>query len=70
LDKKSIQHYNQCQSLMVWGAISIKGVGPLVRIDKLQEGEATLNGDRYLILLKRHLLQHYPYLKKKQGIFQ
>ena len=66
----NIQHKNQSESLMVWGAISINGVGPLVRVDQLVEGEDTLNGNRYLILLQRYLLQNYPYLKDQEGIFQ
>ena len=66
----NIQSNNQCESIMIWGAISFDGVGPLVRIDQLVEGESTLNGQRYLILLQRYLLQNYPYLKDKQGIFQ
>lgn len=42
----------------------------MIRVDQLVEGEATLNGERYLILLQRYLLQNYPYLKDQGGIFQ
>ena len=69
-NKNNVQQNYTSSSLMVWGAISIEGVGPLVRIDKLVEGEVTLNGQRYLLLLQRHLLQNYPDLKDGEGIFQ
>jgi len=65
----SIQQKSQCQTLMVWGIISIKGVGPLIRIDKIVEGEETLNGERYLKLLQKYLLQAYPGLKEKKFKF-
>ena len=62
----SIQQKRLTQSLMVWGIISYKGVGPLVRIDKIEEGETTLNGARYLKLLQKYLLQAYPGLKENK----
>jgi transposase len=55
---------------MVWGVISHKGVGPLVRIDSIEEGEATLNGERYLTILQRYLLRNYPTLKEQKLVFQ
>lgn len=69
-EEEKIQHENQTQSLMVWGCISIDGVGPLVRIDQIEEGEETLNGARYLTLLQRYLLQNYPELKNQKLYFQ
>lgn len=65
-----IQETRQCESLMVWGAISSKGVGPLMRIDKIEEGETTLNGERYLMILQRYLLRNYPDLKIGKAVFQ
>ena len=65
-----IQETGQTQSLMVWGAISLRGVGPFMRVDKIDEGETTLNGDRYLTLLQRCLLRNYPALKTQKAIFQ
>jgi len=65
-----VQFKNQSESLMVWGAISAKGVGPLYRIDQIEEGEMTLNGERYLKLLQRMLLQYYPGLKAQKFSFQ
>ena len=55
---------------MVWGAISIDGPGPLVRIDSIVDGEDTLNGARYLKLLQRYVMQNYPYLKDQRYVFQ
>jgi len=45
-------------------------VGPLVRVDQIEEGEETLNGARYLTILQRHLLQNYPKLKNQRLYFQ
>jgi len=55
---------------MVWGVISYKGIGPLVRVDKIEEGESTLNGERYLTILKRYLLRNYSNLSEKNLVFQ
>ena len=55
---------------MVWGIISYNGIGPLVRIDKIEEGERTLNGERYLTILKRYLLRNYSNLANQKLIFQ
>lgn len=66
----AIQYTAQTGSLMVWGIISYQGLGPLVRIDMIEEGESTLNGDRYLTLLQRFLTRHYPALKDQKLIFQ
>ena len=43
------------------GAISFNGIGPPVRVDKIVEGEDTLNGERYLTMLKRYLLRNYSF---------
>lgn len=66
----NIQCKGRTQSLMVWGTISWKGVGPLVRVDQIEEGESTLNGARYLKVLQRYLLQRYPGLKNQTLRFQ
>ena len=68
--EEHVQFRNQGPTLMVWGAISSEGVGPLVRIDRIEEGSNTLNGERYLTLLQRHLLQTYPYLTDQRYVFQ
>ena len=67
---KDFQIDGQCESLMVWGIISFNGVGPLVRIDQVEEGEDTLNGERYLTILKRYLLRNYSSLAMQRLIFQ
>jgi len=69
-DENNVQFKNQGPSLMVWGAISIDGPGPLVRIDSIVDGEDTLNGARYLKLLQRYVMQNYPYLKDQRYVFQ
>ena len=55
---------------MIWGIISEKGLGPIVRIDSLEEGETTLNRERSLTLLQRYLIQNFPNLKEKKLILQ
>ena len=69
-EEENIQFKSQSQTLMVWGAISIKGAGSLVRVDQIEDGEITLNGDRYLELLRRYLVRNYPDLKERKFIFQ
>ena len=65
-----VQMTSQSSTLMVWGAVSSKGLRPLVRVDQIEEGEKTLNGSRYLILLQRYLLRNFPGLKNGNQIFQ
>ena len=67
---KNVQMQGQSQTLMVWGIISFNGIGPLVRVDRIEEGEATLNGERYLTILKRYLLRNYTNLTLQKMIFQ
>jgi len=67
---KNVQVTGQCDTLMVWGAISSEGVGPLVRIDSIEEGMTTLNGVRYLTLLQRYLMRNFPGLRDQSLIFQ
>ncbi|KAL4467285.1 hypothetical protein ABPG72_016879 [Tetrahymena utriculariae] len=53
----TVQAYSQYGAkLMVWGCISRKGVGPLVRIT------GTLNGDEYLHIIRYRLKKYYPEL--------
>lgn len=68
--EEGIQQKSQSQTLMVWGIISYNGVGPLVRVDSIEEGESTLNGGRLLTILQRYLLRNYPTLKIEKLIFQ
>ncbi len=65
-----IKMTSQCETLMVWGAISSRGVGPLMRIDSIEEDKKTLNGPRYLKLLQRYLTRNYPGLKEQRLTFQ
>ncbi len=44
-------------TVKVWGAISSKGIGPLVRY------EGTLNAERYRDILEDNLLENYPELR-------
>ena len=37
---------------MAWGFISINGMGSLIRVDRLVEGEDTINGERDHTLTK------------------
>ena len=64
----AIQFKAQSQTLMVWGIISYNGVGPLVRVDQLEEGETSLNGERYLTL-KKILTQKLSWLKRWETNF-
>lgn len=50
--------------VMVWGAISTEGVGPLVRV------EGTLDGSEYLNLFRYRLWKYYPRLYNGSLIFQ
>ena len=52
---------------------SIPTLGIYYKIEKiywLSEGESTLNGERYLKILQRYLLQNYPNLKEQKLIYQ
>jgi len=49
---------------MIWGAISSRGTGPLVRVD------GTLKGDSYLDLFRYRLRRYYPGLYDGSLIFQ
>jgi len=54
------------RTIKVWGVISFAGVGPLVLYD------GTIDGERYLELLKTHLLAAFPRLrgtKTRKGHF-
>ncbi|KAL4500715.1 hypothetical protein ABPG72_019949 [Tetrahymena utriculariae] len=52
------------KSVMVWGAISILGTGPLVRVTK------RLTALEYLNLFRQRLRRYYPGLYNNQQIFQ
>jgi len=69
-EESNFQLTSQGETLMVWGAISSEGVGPLARIDTIEENETTLNGSRYVTLLQRYLLRNYHELKEHKLIFQ
>ena len=53
-DEDCIQyHQKQCRSIMVWGAISTDGVGPLVLMD-------TYDAEGYLKTFRHRLRRYYP----------
>lgn len=68
--QESLQIDGQSDTLLVWGIISWYGIGPLVRVDRLEEGKKTLNGERYLTILKRYLLRNYSDLASQKLVFQ
>ena len=47
-EESNFQLTSQGETLIIWGAISSEGVGPLARIDTIEENETTLNGSRYV----------------------
>lgn len=57
-------HAKKTPMVMVWGAISFAGVGPLFRV------EGTLKGDYYLEILRTRLPYHFPDLFGGELIFQ
>ena len=57
-------HLSQSRSVMVWGAISINGCGPLVPFDE------NINSDEYLDAFRYRLRRFYPGLYGGDMIFQ
>lgn len=57
-------HDTHSASVMVWGAISINGVGPLVRI------EGNIDAEGYLDLFRYRLRRNYPGLYEGELVFQ
>ena len=65
MQEDTVQPYSAfSKKIMVWGAISSAGVGPLVRVD------GTLNGEGYLQMLRYRLKKYYPRLFNGELIWQ
>jgi len=65
LEEDTIQHCSSfSKSILIWGAVSFNGVGPLVRI------EGNLTAKRYLKILGYRLWRFFPGLKGGNLIWQ
>lgn len=57
-------HNTHSRSVMVWGAISIDGTGPLIRV------EGNIDATGYIDIFRYRLKRHYPGLYEGELIFQ
>jgi len=65
LQEDTVQYSSAwAKSVMVWGAISHAGVGPLVKV------EGTIDGEEYLNLFRYRLWRWYPGLYDQSMLFQ
>jgi len=65
LEPDTIQHSEtKSRSIMVWGSISIHGVGPLVLV------RGSLDAEGYLNIFRHRLRWHFPGLYKGELLFQ